>query len=187
MAPCQPDRPYPQKVVWRHNDLHCDTTFLMAPDTPQRLSGHTIRAAHHNQLPPQYLLLQIIIAQRESSNIYIQMCYKHDVSLCTYRKEHANPSIKTATHIRVGMGTKRTPPLQCSPATSRSQGGGNGHRTAKHNQLYSKTLNRLTVAGNSEQQALTTRKHMPSLDAKQGEDKQGAEKKGKCLRVKERT
>jgi hypothetical protein len=34
MAPRQPDQPYPQKVVWRHNDLHCDTIFLMAPDTP---------------------------------------------------------------------------------------------------------------------------------------------------------
>jgi hypothetical protein len=53
--------------------------------------------------------------------------------------------------------------------------------------LYSKALNRLTVAGNPEQQALMMRKHMPSLDAKQGEDKQGAEKKGKCLRVQERT
>jgi hypothetical protein len=130
----------------------------MAPDTPQRLSGHAIRAAHHNQLAPQYLLSQIIIAQRESSNKYIQMCYKHDVSLCTYRKERANTSIKTATHIRVGVETKRTSPLQCSPATSRSQGGGNGHRTAKHNQLYLKALNRLTVAGNPEQQGLDDKK-----------------------------
>jgi hypothetical protein len=31
----------------------------MAPDTPQTLSGHTIRVTHHNQLAPQYLVLAV--------------------------------------------------------------------------------------------------------------------------------
>ncbi|KAJ7847925.1 hypothetical protein B0H14DRAFT_2583312 [Mycena olivaceomarginata] len=62
------------------------------------------------------------------------------------------------TRIGVGVGTKKTSPLQCSPAASRSRGGGNGYRTAKHNQLYLKGLNRLTVAGNPEQQGLGDKK-----------------------------
>jgi hypothetical protein len=35
--------------------------------------------------------------------------------------------------------------------------------------------------------ALTTRKDKPSLDTKQRADKQEADRKGQCLRVKERT
>jgi hypothetical protein len=156
MAPRQPDRPYPQKVVWRHNDLHCDIIFLMAPDTPQRLSGNTIQATHHNQLAPQYLLSQIIIAQ-ESSKAVINIFRCATNTMYLYVPTERNMAAHLLKHwfvtrIGVGVGTKKTSPLQCSPVTSRSRGGGNGYRTAKHNQLYLKGLNWLTVAGDPEQQ-----------------------------------
>jgi hypothetical protein len=81
-------------------------------------------------------------------------------SLWTYRKERVNTSIKRwfATCIRIGVGTKRMSLLQCSSETSRSRGGGSGYHTEKHNQLYLKALNRLTVAGNPEQQGLDDKK-----------------------------
>jgi hypothetical protein len=91
------------------------------------------------------------------------------------------------TSIRVRVGTKRTSLLQCSPATSRNQGEGNGYRTAKHNQMYLKALNRLTVAGNPEQQGLDNKKRHtePRHQARSRQERPVLEGEGKDLMVLE--
>jgi hypothetical protein len=77
------------------------------------------------------------------------MCYKHDVSLCTYRKECVNTSIKTLVcHVHQNKSRNKED-VTASMQSKKITGGGNGYRTAKHNQLYSKALNRLTVAVNT--------------------------------------
>jgi hypothetical protein len=60
----------------------------------------------------------------------------------------------------------------------------NGYRTAKHNQLYLKALNQLTIARNPEQQGLDEKKtHTPRQQARSRQERAVLEGKQEDLMV----